>query len=225
MAKSKDAGQVYQLNITLRDIKPPVWRRVQVKDCSLAKLHDIIQKCMGWDGYHPQRALGGDSGDAKTENRAASVQAGQRDRRFAPPTWTSCPARGPARGTAEPVFGFEDKAVATCRGEYRQDVIRFGAAGSSRTRADARTGQAVTEVSSGKEVSGPMSEPLDLARVLLFDLDGSLADHGGAVLAGLERLRGPAEPILTSSRRPCGTSRTCGTASTSSPPGPAGGLG
>jgi len=25
---------------------------VQVKDCALAKLHDIIQKCMGWDGYH-----------------------------------------------------------------------------------------------------------------------------------------------------------------------------
>jgi hypothetical protein len=52
MAKTKQAGQVYQLKITLRDIKPPIWRRVQVKDCSLAKLHDIIQLCMGWDGYH-----------------------------------------------------------------------------------------------------------------------------------------------------------------------------
>ena len=52
MAKSKDAGVVYQLKITLRDIKPPVWRRVQTKDCSLAKLHAIIQTCMGWDGYH-----------------------------------------------------------------------------------------------------------------------------------------------------------------------------
>jgi len=52
MARSKAAGQVYQLKITLRDIKPPVWRRVQVQDCSLAKLHDIIQTCLGWDGYH-----------------------------------------------------------------------------------------------------------------------------------------------------------------------------
>ena len=52
MAKSKEPGVVYQLKITLRDIKPPAWRRVQVKDCSLAKLHDIIQTCMGWDGYH-----------------------------------------------------------------------------------------------------------------------------------------------------------------------------
>jgi hypothetical protein len=52
MAKSKAGGQVYQLKVTLRDIKPPVWRRVQVKDCTLAKLHDIIQACMGWDDYH-----------------------------------------------------------------------------------------------------------------------------------------------------------------------------
>ena len=52
MAKSKEPAAVYQLKITLRDIKPPVWRRVQVKDCSLTKLHDIIQTCMGWDGYH-----------------------------------------------------------------------------------------------------------------------------------------------------------------------------
>ena len=52
MAKSKAAGQVYQLKITLRDIKPPVWRRIQVKDCTLTKLHEIIQTCMGWDGYH-----------------------------------------------------------------------------------------------------------------------------------------------------------------------------
>jgi hypothetical protein len=52
MAKTKDAGAVYQLKITLRDIKPTVWRRVQVKDCTLAKLHDIIQTCLGWEGYH-----------------------------------------------------------------------------------------------------------------------------------------------------------------------------
>jgi len=52
MAKTKDAGMVYQLKITLRDIKPPVWRRLQVKDCKLSQLHDIIQTCMGWDGYH-----------------------------------------------------------------------------------------------------------------------------------------------------------------------------
>ena len=52
MAKTKNADQVYQLKITLRDIKPPVWRRVQVTDCTLAKLNDIIQACMGWSGSH-----------------------------------------------------------------------------------------------------------------------------------------------------------------------------
>jgi hypothetical protein len=52
MAKAKEPGVVYQLKITLRDIKPPIWRRVQVKDCTLSQLHNIIQTCMGWDGYH-----------------------------------------------------------------------------------------------------------------------------------------------------------------------------
>ncbi len=37
---------------------------------------------------------------------------------------------------------------------------------------------------------------MDLEKVFLFDLDGSLADYEGAVLAGLERLRGPSEPAL-----------------------------
>lgn len=52
MVRTKQPAVVYQLKITLRDIKPPIWRRVQVKGCSLAKLHDIIQTCMGWEDYH-----------------------------------------------------------------------------------------------------------------------------------------------------------------------------
>ena len=56
----------------------------------------------------PRRTLRGVSGDAKTENGAASVQAGLREQRFACSTWTSCPARGPARDTAEPAFGIKD---------------------------------------------------------------------------------------------------------------------
>jgi len=45
-------GTVFQLKITLNDIKPPVWRRVQTKDCTLAKLHAIIQVSMGWFNSH-----------------------------------------------------------------------------------------------------------------------------------------------------------------------------
>src|SRR4051794_11097822 len=46
------AGSVYQVKITLEDVRPEVWRRVLVKDCSLADLHDIIQDTMGWQDYH-----------------------------------------------------------------------------------------------------------------------------------------------------------------------------
>ena len=45
-------GKIYQLKITLKDIRPPIWRRVQVSDCSLALLHEIIQVVMGWDDEH-----------------------------------------------------------------------------------------------------------------------------------------------------------------------------
>jgi hypothetical protein len=43
---------VYQLKISLSDIQPPIWRRVQVKDCTLSKLHEIIQVSMGWEFDH-----------------------------------------------------------------------------------------------------------------------------------------------------------------------------
>ncbi len=50
IAKTK---QLYQLKITLKGIKPPIWRRVQVPDnVTLYKLHKIIQVVMGWDDCH-----------------------------------------------------------------------------------------------------------------------------------------------------------------------------
>jgi hypothetical protein len=49
---SQATGAVYQLKITLRHISPPIWRRIQVPDCTLADLHDVIQSAMGWDNYH-----------------------------------------------------------------------------------------------------------------------------------------------------------------------------
>jgi hypothetical protein len=52
-APAKPAGgTVYQLKIMLDNIRPPIWRRVQTKDCTLGRLHDIIQVVMGWDDYH-----------------------------------------------------------------------------------------------------------------------------------------------------------------------------
>jgi hypothetical protein len=56
VSKQRSAGGgadcVYQVKITLNGIKPPIWRRVQVLDDSLADLHNVIQTCMGWEDYH-----------------------------------------------------------------------------------------------------------------------------------------------------------------------------
>jgi hypothetical protein len=48
-------GRLLQFKITLKDIKPPVWRRVQVRDVSLAGLHDVVQAVMGWEDCHLHR--------------------------------------------------------------------------------------------------------------------------------------------------------------------------
>jgi hypothetical protein len=46
------AKRVYQFKITLQDTDPPIWRRIQVKDCTLDKLHEHIQTAMGWTNSH-----------------------------------------------------------------------------------------------------------------------------------------------------------------------------
>jgi hypothetical protein len=43
---------IWQLKITLIGIEPPIWRRIQVNDCTLAKLHEHIQLAMGWRNSH-----------------------------------------------------------------------------------------------------------------------------------------------------------------------------
>jgi hypothetical protein len=44
---------VYQLKITLKGIKPPIWRRVLVPaTATLNDLHAIVQVAMGWDDSH-----------------------------------------------------------------------------------------------------------------------------------------------------------------------------
>ena len=49
----KSIEYVYQIKITLRDSKPPIWRRLLVPgSISLYKLHQIIQIAMGWMDSH-----------------------------------------------------------------------------------------------------------------------------------------------------------------------------
>jgi hypothetical protein len=50
--KPKPADTVYQFKITLIGAKPTIWRRVQVTDCTLDKLHEHIQTAMGWTNSH-----------------------------------------------------------------------------------------------------------------------------------------------------------------------------
>lgn len=44
---------IYQIKVTLKDSKPPIWRRVLVPDSiSLHQLHTILQIVMGWTNSH-----------------------------------------------------------------------------------------------------------------------------------------------------------------------------
>ena len=53
MALRKAKG-TYQIKVTLRCVKPPIWRRLLVEaDMSLSQLHEVLQVAMGWHGYLP----------------------------------------------------------------------------------------------------------------------------------------------------------------------------
>lgn len=45
--------KIYQFKISLKDSKPPIWRRIQVPETySFWDLHSAIQDAMGWYDYH-----------------------------------------------------------------------------------------------------------------------------------------------------------------------------
>lgn len=44
---------IYQLKVTLEDIRPPIWRRVLVESgMKLDQLHLVVQAIMPWENYH-----------------------------------------------------------------------------------------------------------------------------------------------------------------------------
>lgn len=52
-AKTSVGSEVSELQITLLEIEPPVWRRVAVpSDLTLADLHLVLQAVMGWENQH-----------------------------------------------------------------------------------------------------------------------------------------------------------------------------
>ena len=61
MARTPEA---YQLKITLADSEPEVWRSVLVPaQISLAELHSVVQKAMGWENQHEYRFRLGMAGE------------------------------------------------------------------------------------------------------------------------------------------------------------------
>ncbi len=51
--KAKKRRAVYQLKVSLRDIEPLIWRRIQVsEDTKLPRLHRVLQLLFNWEDYH-----------------------------------------------------------------------------------------------------------------------------------------------------------------------------
>ena len=87
-AKRTLTRAVYQIKVTLKGSKPPIWRRIQItSDITLVQLHRILQRVMGWEGSHlHQFVMGGiaygdpgmvgewDVEDARTVTLAALVR-------------------------------------------------------------------------------------------------------------------------------------------------------
>jgi hypothetical protein len=46
-------GTIHQIKVTLREVHPPVWRRVHLPStATLDQLHEVIQVAMGWQQHH-----------------------------------------------------------------------------------------------------------------------------------------------------------------------------
>jgi hypothetical protein len=64
MARKKKSSEVpiYQIKVTLKGSKPPIWRRILVRsDVTLAELHDVLQAVMSWWDYHLHQFIVGET--------------------------------------------------------------------------------------------------------------------------------------------------------------------
>ncbi|MFI5486055.1 plasmid pRiA4b ORF-3 family protein [Micromonospora echinaurantiaca] len=75
--KSDGPAPIYQIKVSLRGARPPIWRRIEVPaDVTLARLHELIQVAFGWNDSHlhvfetPYGSFG--RPDADLGHRAAS---------------------------------------------------------------------------------------------------------------------------------------------------------
>jgi Plasmid pRiA4b ORF-3-like protein len=56
-SRTDKSSQLFQFKITLLEITPPIWRQIQVPDCTLGELHKVIQAAMGWENCHLHRFI------------------------------------------------------------------------------------------------------------------------------------------------------------------------
>lgn len=50
---SRDGANLYRIKVTLQEIHPPIWRRLELEgNTSLYKLHQVIQAAFGWTDSH-----------------------------------------------------------------------------------------------------------------------------------------------------------------------------
>lgn len=52
IAAIPSTNRLYQFKITLLNSDPVIWRRIQIKNCSIDKLHACVQTVMGWTNSH-----------------------------------------------------------------------------------------------------------------------------------------------------------------------------
>ena len=81
MAKKQ---RIYELRITLKGSKPPIWRRVAVPaDIKLGTLHEVIQIAMGWTDSHLHQFILRDKGlKPDPQEMARRYQQGGWDEEF-----------------------------------------------------------------------------------------------------------------------------------------------
>jgi hypothetical protein len=51
-SSAKETKEIYVFKIMLAGSKPPIWRRIETGNVTLAKLHELIQTAMGWTNSH-----------------------------------------------------------------------------------------------------------------------------------------------------------------------------
>ena len=72
--KKQKESKIYQIKVTLKYSRPPIWRRIQVAgETTFHELHDILQRVMGWDDSHLHEFIIGDRTYGGSDYEAGSA--------------------------------------------------------------------------------------------------------------------------------------------------------